>query len=1204
MDDFDFDEDADLQEALSCLEGDKSSSPIKKCPSSPSNSIISGSSSGSPLRGRTKKRKTRKIILSGAQAIKEGQEKRRQADEEAAAAAVAKAAALEKKKIRTTAASTLSSNNKEPTKRQASPESKIIITKGRRHKQRKTERNNNNNNASVEREMSNEYAFSQSQSSLDSKSVRFAESKEHRNVQAERDSSNFGECEGSSSAADRKKQQQTQQPSSSCLKTKPTYPPASSSQSMKPNASKQTPPTSPASNSSVSYSSFSKIHGNGAGKKRHKPRRFQLGYSPNDSPQQQHEPSVNSSSASSSTSKSPEKTQVVTLGRSYGYSSRDFDTTPDAASAAQNVGNYRMLIDELSYLCSAILHCKQKHRIGLATKAEVLCKHNSITAGAACDIGELISQSGTRTALLMLSSSGGRTQQKGQHKNGGKNVGALGAILEAMACAPPVVDWVDVCKEVIIGTEVSNELPDGLIGDDSNATRFELDNNNLAAIPLSSLEERTKFDIIASKALSIISLFVSIDCTGSNRAAITPGNQMERKVVKGARNGVLHHQQSLRGIARLISDDPVVNTYLRSAAAARGVAGVNGVDELQPMDNVDERSMASKSSHTSTLSSISMSKASSQQTVDELAEPHEKNADPTKAGRHRSRKRKKLLAIREDEDGKDSAFAMSSTTSSKASQSPVKSNSPDKSGKSNCLDFKSEGSSAKPKLDAFVKKVRLNSVEKYTEKLSLALSRAKIPQLDTNDDNMLRSDDDIDSVCQHCKMWEKDAVAFLPRNVCITSSSLAIDAAEYIITGKDSSSGEGADDTEMDGDDDDDDSDDDDFLRDINQNSGDDVSSKNPILFANEMLRKSGSLPDYSRAYAATLSAILLAYKPHDDEDPSRVTPIPCHRCIAYLQKRASSLSGIIDSLCCLSPKASIALSCPESYLVPGLLKVIADLSFGNLDEIALTSVTDEILTSLKTLTSLTHENAVACEQLVRPYSWDNPLPISMESMMVVSDQTTTGVCIIFSYLLKIVSTKQRKATPNHDDDKASERYSYDTSIFCLNILTNIVEMVPHSAKHMIEHIFVTDAGINAISWLARWVVSTTSGFQNSIMKGSFGSQGKLEESAGGDELKAGEEGNLVTAGNGFVLLAYLMLEDESASSTSLSIRDAVIKELPFDGSGASGGIQYMIKTLKAFCNFYHYSVGDLSVAVIAPIVKLIAGLQKLDVAEQRKSWL
>lgn len=1185
MDQFDFDdEDADSHE-FSCL-GDESSP--KQCPSSNlSYSSITANSSGSPLRGRTRNRRTRKVILSGAQAIKEGREKRRRADEKAAAVAAAIAsnvAALETKKR--AAASTPSSDNGEQMKRQSSPEEKsVIITKGRRHKQRKTERNNKHD-ASVESEISHEVAASQS--SLDSKSVRFAETakngNERQKTRVERDRAR-AENESSSSGgshATEKRGQQTQQKPSSCLRTKTTY--FQSSQNAKTNASDQTPPTSPALNSSVSYLSFSKIHGNGAKKKRHKPRRFQLGYTPHDS-SPQHDSSMHSSSPSLS-SKSPQKAQVVTLGRSFAYSSRDFDTTPDVADAAQNMGNYRMLIDELSYLCSAILQCKQQQRqsIGIA-KSEVICKHNSITAGAAADISELVSQSGTRTALLMLSSSSGRKQQ-GDYENGAKSVGALGAILEVMACVPPLFDWGDVCKKVIIGAEVKGLKPDRLIVN-SNAGGFELDNTNLSAIPVVSLAEKTEFDIIASKALSIVSLFVSIDCTGSSRAAISPRSKIERNVVKGALNSVLQHKQSLQGIARLVSDDPVVNTYLRSFGnvGAHDFNGTNGVDELQVLNNVDDGSIASKSSRGSTLSSLSMSKASSQQTIDEQTKHHAKNADPTKAGRHRSRKRMNLMAIHEDKDEKDSDFAITS------SSSKSKSTSPDKSGKYNSLEFHSEGDSAKPK--AFLKNVRLNSVEKYTEKLSLALSRAKLPLLDRNEGNLLKTENDTN--CEHCKNWGKDILT-TSRNVCITSSSLAIDAAVFIITGKDSSSGED-DEAEMHNDDDDSD---DDFLGDGNTNN--DACSKNPILFANEMLRRSGSLPDYSRAYASTLAAILLAHNSQKSGDQT-----PCHRCISYLQRRASSLSGVIDSLCCLSPNASIALSCPESCLIPGLLKVVGQLSFGNLVTAA-TSTRDEILTCLKTLTSLTHENSVACEQLVRPYHWDFSLPMSIENTIAPSDDTiVTGFYIIFSYLLRIVSKKQERPATNYDEDiyKSNERYWYDTTIFCLNTLTNIVEMVPHTAKHLIEHIVVTDEGINAVSWLTRWVVSTTSGFQKSVMKGSFGSDhGDREHSADSDELKAGEEGNLVTAGNGFVLLAYLMLDDDSSSSSSSSIRMAVLKELPIDASGSSGGIQFMMKTLKAFCNFYHYSVGDLSVAVIAPVVKLIAGLQKLDVVEQRKAWL
>mmetsp|Transcript_9583 Transcript_9583/g.17566 ORF Transcript_9583/g.17566 Transcript_9583/m.17566 type:complete len:178 (+) Transcript_9583:1-534(+) len=142
---------------------------------------------------------------------------------------------------------------------------------------------------------------------------------------------------------------------------------------------------------------------------------------------------------------------------------------------------------------------------------------------------------------------------------------------------------------------------------------------------------------------------------------------------------------------------------------------------------------------------------------------------------------------------------------------------------------------------------------------------------------------------------------------------------------------------------------------------------------------------------------------------------------------------------------------------------------------------------------------------------------------------------------------------------------------------------------------------IPGLTWLVRWVVSKTTGFQNSVMKGSFGSQDETNTAIDTNELKAGEEENLVISGNGFVLLACLMVDHEHVSSGS--IRDSILKELPIDSDGNSGGIQFMIKTLKAFCNFYHYSVGDLSVAVIAPVVKLITGLEEINEAEQQAKW-
>ena len=202
------------------------------------------------------------------------------------------------------------------------------------------------------------------------------------------------------------------------------------------------------------------------------------------------------------------------------------------------------------------------------------------------------------------------------------------------------------------------------------------------------------------------------------------------------------------------------------------------------------------------------------------------------------------------------------------------------------------------------------------------------------------------------------------------------------------------------------------------------------------------------------------------------------------------------------------------------------------------------------------------------------------------------GVEIIFNFLINTASLMQASSSSAH------HKMMYDHTIFCLNILTNTVEMDPDRAKVMIGTI-VVDEGffstkqsgkISGLSWLARWIVSTTAGFRESVMKGSFGTN--VVSSSIDNELKPGEDDNLVVSGNGFVLLAYLMIGDDLSSR---KIRDTILKEIPTDEEGVSGGIKFVVKVLKAFCNYYHFMVGDISVAVIAPVVKLISDLEMLD---------
>ena len=96
----------------------------------------------------------------------------------------------------------------------------------------------------------------------------------------------------------------------------------------------------------------------------------------------------------------------------------------------------------------------------------------------------------------------------------------------------------------------------------------------------------------------------------------------------------------------------------------------------------------------------------------------------------------------------------------------------------------------------------------------------------------------------------------------------------------------------------------------------------------------------------------------------------------------------------------------------------------------------------------------------------------------------------------------------------------------------------------------------------------------------------------------ASEEDRLVAAGNACVLLACLMTEPEEISEepeSTNTIRNLIIEQMPKHEDGSSTGVTMIINTLRAFCNFYHYSLGELSVAVVTPVKKLIQELEDLQ---------
>lgn len=828
--------------------------------------------------------------------------------------------------------------------------------------------------------------------------------------------------------------------------------------------------------------------------------------------------------------------QPVTLGGHRRF--RDDTTT-------QDMGNYRMLIDDLSYLSSAIIQCREKitttsprrlqndgETLVAATRAQ---HHTAVTAGVACGIAELVSQSDTRVKLLTLTAKSAR---------GGAKVGAVEAILESVACAPEAPDWSIICQHIIDNGHGSGRSSSNFFDKSCNHK------NNAdcrSALDLGSDTPRSKeYDIISSKALSIVSYFVGIDCTES---AILSGGPSNRLAIQLTRETVLQHKSALRGIARLVADDPVVNAYLHEASKTFTTSERCG-DKLPKKIGSPERTRCRSSSRDffASIQQKELKKSS--------------HSDPTKSGRRSRRKRISQL----------SDSPLSSISADLQSKSSLGVEPKFRTGvprplfcreRSAGVDFSFNDGEA-----SYMESHEsdTNCANRFDLKISLAMSRIKLAH--DNDFGLSFYRRNLPYDCAYCNFWTPHLISHLDlddKDSFTSTSGLALAAADCITTGRDRRSAEIITDDNIDdglpypG-----------YSNERHASHG--LMSENPIVYANEMIQLSGSLPHYSRSMSETLLAILLSMNNYG-------TTSCCSECISYLQKRAFALSEVIDGMCCLSPNVSMTLSNHDSYLVPSLLRVILRVSLSMNDDWPFLYV-DTASAALKTLTSLTHENSVASGQMLEPLLWGSCCLSSQDSN---SSNRSTGVGIVFSYLFRTVSLMQ---TRGH------QKMMYDHTIFCLNILTNTVEMESDQAKRVLDAIVVSvDGGAHqrsGLPWLAGWIVSTTSGFRESIMKGSFGSSAS---SAVDNELKTGEDDNLVTSGNGFVLLAYLMIGDDF---TSHKIRDVVLKELPVDQNGVSGGIQFIVKVLKAFCNYYHYTVGDISVAIIAPVVKLISGLELL----------
>jgi len=237
----------------------------------------------------------------------------------------------------------------------------------------------------------------------------------------------------------------------------------------------------------------------------------------------------------------------------------------------------------------------------------------------------------------------------------------------------------------------------------------------------------------------------------------------------------------------------------------------------------------------------------------------------------------------------------------------------------------------------------------------------------------------------------------------------------------------------------------------------------------------------------------------------------------------------------------------------------------------------DIFLSAIRTLTSLTHENEVASNQLLINTMWYDG---KVKKGIVVLAEILRGTALHKEKLLEAEEGLNRRTLRKH------LHFCYDLVIFCLNTMTNVTDHVnaPEALAEykMSETLFIV--------WLTRWLVQHTGSFRDAIANGSFGHSNDSNEK-GERALEKEEEEDLVTAGNGFILLACLMKPQRTSTQNVIARRKTILAEMPQEVDP----IKFMINTLKAFCNFYHYSVGSLSIAIVTPVKLLIDILKDID---------
>ena len=310
---------------------------------------------------------------------------------------------------------------------------------------------------------------------------------------------------------------------------------------------------------------------------------------------------------------------------------------------------------------------------------------------------------------------------------------------------------------------------------------------------------------------------------------------------------------------------------------------------------------------------------------------------------------------------------------------------------------------------------------------------------------------------------------------------------------------------------------------------------------------------------------------------------------------------SICDGSCCLAPK-NRHLLCFENdgSLISSIVKFITSSSSEPEQ-----GQGDVQLIACQLVTSLTHENPMACSQLCEN-DCENGLTKLFACLvenvkfrgggilggerhkrasLLEDENTRDEVREMATDIMATSTTKQthpirlaRSFRSSFIKNCASlclgaenlneKKFAFDSCVYILNALTNCAEIDGKAVGAKLEG---GDGGL--VTWLVEFVHKELEKIADMIQNGTQR-----------DDIGMEEEDMLVIGANGVVLLTTLLQGDY----------DLFEKRILGEGEGVRLGAEFMWKTLKCFVTLMEFRCGLLSLGLADPVLKLIEYLKSL----------